>query len=115
MPRTNNRVASRARRKKVLKAAKGYWGSRGSVYTVAKGAVEKGLLHAYKDRKSKKRLFRQLWIVRINAAARANGTSYSKLIDAMNKKGVSINRKVLANIAVENPKAFGDIVKFVTN
>lgn len=115
MPRTNNRVASRARRKKVLKAAKGYWGSRGSVYTVAKGAVEKGLLHAYKDRKSKKRLFRQLWIVRINAAARANGTSYSKLIDAMNKKGVSINRKVLANIAVENPTAFGDIVKFVTN
>lgn len=115
MPRTSNRVASRARRKKVLKAAKGYWGSRGSVYTVAKGAVEKGLLHAYKDRKQKKRTFRQLWIVRINAAARANGITYSKLIDAMNKKGVAINRKVLANIAVENPQAFSEIVKFVTN
>ncbi len=115
MPRTNNRVASRARRKRVLKAAKGYWGSRGSVYTVAKNAVEKGLLHAYADRKAKKRTYRQLWIVRINAAARVNGTTYSKLIDAMNKKGVLINRKVLASIAIENPQAFSDIVKFVTN
>ncbi|MBU1098938.1 MAG: 50S ribosomal protein L20 [Bacteroidetes bacterium] len=114
MPRTNNRVASRTRRKKVLKAAKGYWGSRSKVYTVAKGSVEKGLQHAYRDRKTKKRTFRQIWIVRINAAARINGTTYSRLIDAMNKKGVTINRKVLANIAVENPQAFTDIVKFVT-
>lgn len=115
MPRTNNRVASRTRRKKVLKAAKGQWGSRSKLYTIAKGSVEKGLQYAYRDRKNKKRTFRQLWIVRINAAARINGTTYSKLIDALNKKGVTINRKVLANIAVENPQAFTDIVKFVTN
>ena len=95
--------------------AKGYWGSRGSVYTVAKGAVEKGLLHAYRDRKSKKRIYRSLWIVRINAAARENGTTYSSLIDAMNKKGVDINRKILAGLAVDNPKAFAEIVKFVSN
>ncbi len=115
MPRTKNNVASRKRRKKVINMAKGYWGSRGSVYTVAKGAVEKGLVHAYKDRKQKKRLFRSLWITRINAAARLNGTTYSKLIDAMNKKGVEINRKVLASLAVDNPKAFADVVKFVTD
>ncbi len=115
MPKTNNRVASRAKRKKILKQAKGYWGSRSKVYTVAKGSVEKGLQHAYAHRKLKKREFRRLWIVRINAAARENGTTYSKLINAMHQKGVNVNRKVLANLAVENPQAFAEIVKFVSN
>lgn len=114
MPKAKNNVASRARRKKILKLAKGYWGSRSKVYTVAKHSVEKGLQYAYRDRKNKKRIFRQLWIIRINAAARLNGTTYSRLINAMKTKGVDINRKVLANIAVENPKAFADIVKFVS-
>jgi large subunit ribosomal protein L20 len=115
MPRSKNKVASHRRRKKVLKLAKGYWGSRSKVYTIAKNSVEKGLVHAYRDRKLKKRTFRQLWIVRINAAARENGITYSKLIDAMNKKGVEINRKVLASLAVENPASFTELVKFSTN
>jgi large subunit ribosomal protein L20 len=115
MPRTKNAVASRARRKKILKQAKGYWGARGNVYTIAKNSVEKGLLHAYRDRKLKKRTYRQLWIVRINAAARQNGTTYSRLINALSVKGIDINRKVLASLAVENPKAFADIVNFTTN
>jgi len=115
MPRTSNHVASRARRRKVLKHAKGYWGARGNVYTVAKNAVEKGLVHAYRDRKLKKRTFRQLWIVRINAAARANGTTYSRLINSLNQKGVVINRKILASLAAENPVAFSEIVKFTSN
>ena len=115
MPRAKNNVASRKRRRKILKMAKGAWGARSKVYTVAKGSVEKGLQHAYRDRKLKKRVYRRLWIVRINAAARMNGTTYSRLIDAMNKKGVEINRKVLASLAVENPKAFSDVVNFVTN
>ncbi|MCX7876380.1 MAG: 50S ribosomal protein L20 [Melioribacteraceae bacterium] len=115
MPRSVNHVASKARRKKILKMAKGYWGARGNVWTVAKTHVEKGLVHAYRDRKLKKREYRSLWIVRINAAARANGTTYSRLIDALNKKGVAINRKLLASLAVENPQAFAEIVKFVTN
>ncbi len=114
MPRTNNAPASRKRRKKLLKLAKGYWGSRSKVYTVAKHSVEKGLQYAYRDRKAKKRTFRKLWIVRINAAARLNGTTYSKLIHALQNKGVDINRKVLASLAVENPQAFSDIVKFVS-
>ncbi len=115
MPKTNNRVASREKRKKILKQAKGYWGSRSKVYTVAKGSVEKGLQHAYAHRKTKKREFRRLWIARINAAARENGTSYSRLIDAMHKKGVTVNRKMLASLAVENPQAFAEIVKYVSN
>lgn len=115
MPRTKNNVASRKRRRKVLKQAKGYWGSRSNVYTVAKNHVEKGLNHAYRDRRLKKRTFRQLWIVRINAAARQNGTTYSRLVHAMKVKGVDVNRKVLANLAVETPQAFSDIVKFVMN
>jgi len=114
MPRTNNAPASRKRRKKVLKLAKGYWGSRSKVYTVAKHSVEKGLQYAYRDRKAKKRTFRKLWIVRINAAARLNGTTYARLIHALQNKGVDINRKVLASLAVENPQAFSDIVKFVS-
>ncbi|GBD87295.1 50S ribosomal protein L20 [bacterium BMS3Abin03] len=115
MPRSTNKAASKRRRKKILKQAKGYWGARGNVYTVAKNAVEKGLVHAYRDRKLKKRTFRQLWIVRINAAARENGTTYSRLIHALNDKGVVINRKVLASLAVENPDAFSELVKFTAN
>lgn len=114
MPKTAHSVTSRKRRKKILKHAKGYWGARGNVYTIAKGAVEKGLLHAYRDRKVKKRTFRQLWIIRINAAARQNGTTYSKLINSLNEKGVAINRKILASLAVDNPEAFTEIVKFAT-
>ena len=113
MPRAKNNVSSRKRRKKVLNMAKGSWGARGNVYTVAKHSVEKGLQHAYKDRKQKKRSFRKLWIARINAAARENGTTYSRLIHGMKEKGVTVNRKVLANLAVENPQAFKDIIKFV--
>lgn len=115
MPRSKNKVASHRRRKKILSLAKGYWGARGNVYTIAKNSVEKGLLHAYRDRKLKKRSFRQLWITRINAAARLNGTTYSRLIDALNKKGVEINRKVLASLALENPNAFTELVKFTQN
>ena len=115
MPRSVNHVASKARRKKVLKMAKGYWGARGNVWTVAKTHVEKGLVHAYRDRKLKKRVYRSLWIVRINAAARINGTTYSRLIDALNKKGVSLNRKLLASLAVDTPQAFAEVVKFAVN
>jgi large subunit ribosomal protein L20 len=112
MPRVRNSVASRRRRKKILKQAKGYRGARGNVYTIAKNSVEKGLVHAYRDRKLKKRTFRQLWITRINAAARMNGTTYSKLMNALQQKGVLINRKVLASLATENPESFAEIVKF---
>ena len=115
MPRSKNKVASHHRRKKILSHAKGYWGARSKVYTVAKNHVEKGWVHAYRDRKLKKRVFRQLWIVRINAAARENGTTYSRLIHALDNKGININRKVLASLAVENPSAFTEIVKFSVN
>ncbi len=115
MPRAVNRVASKERRKKILKMAKGYWGARGNVHTIAKTAVEKGLQHAYRDRKLKKREYRSLWIIRINAAARQNGTTYSRLINMLNKKGITINRKLLAHLAVENPQAFSDVVKFAMN
>ncbi len=114
MPKAKNNVASREKKRKLLKLAKGYWGSRSKVFTVAKHSVEKGLQYAYRDRKNKKRTFRSLWIVRINAAARLNGTTYSRLINAMSKKGIDINRKVLASLAVENPNAFADVVKFVS-
>ena len=115
MPRTSNRVAANARRKKILKQAKGYWGARSKVFTVAKNHVEKGLVHAYRDRRLKKRTFRQLWIVRINAAARVNGTTYSRLIHSLQEKGITINRKILASLAVENPSAFTELVKFSVN
>lgn len=115
MPRSVNHSASKQRRKKVLKMAKGYWGARSKVLTVAKTHVEKGLVHAYRDRKLKKRVFRSLWIVRINAAARQNGTTYSRLMHALESKGVAINRKLLASIAVENPQSFSEIVKFALN
>ena len=112
MPRSVNAVASRARRKKVLKRAKGFWGRRSKVITVAKHAVDKAGQHSYSGRKLKKRTMRTLWNVRINAAARENDTSYSKLINALKKKNVGINRKVLAQLAYDNPDAFNEIVKY---
>ena len=113
MPRSVNAVASRARRKKVLKLAKGNFGSRGNVWTVAKNTVEKGLTYAYRDRKNKKRQFRSLWIQRINAAARMYGMTYSEFMGKVNAKGISLNRKVLAELAMNNPKAFEKVVKTV--
>ncbi|MCD8102045.1 MAG: 50S ribosomal protein L20 [Alistipes sp.] len=113
MPRSVNAVASRARRKKVLKLAKGNFGSRGNVWTVAKNTVEKGLTYAYRDRKNKKRTFRSLWIQRINAAARANGMTYSQFMGKVNAKGIKLNRKVLADLAMNQPKAFEKIVNTV--
>ena len=110
MPRSVNSVASRARRKKVLKKTKGYWGARKNVWTVAKNAHEKGLTYAYRDRKVKKRNFRALWIQRINAAARQEGLSYSQLIGLLKKKNIEINRKVLADLATNQPAAFKAIV-----
>lgn len=112
MPRAKNKVASRARRKRIIKQAKGYYGARSKVYTIAKHSVEKGLTHAYKDRKLKKRVYRNLWIARINAAARLNNTTYSKLINGLKKKNIAINRKTLADLAYNNPEAFSQIVKF---
>jgi len=105
MPKANNAVASKARRKRVLKKAKGYWGSRGNILTVVKHAVDKAEQYAYRDRRAKKRTFRALWIMRINAAARLNGTTYSRLVDAMTKKSVEIDRKALAEIAVKRPRS----------
>lgn len=113
MPRSVNAVASRARRKRILKQAKGYFGRRKNVYTVAKNAVEKGLTYAYRDRKNKKRSFRSLWIVRINAGARINGMSYSQLMGRIKAKNIELNRKVLADLAMNHPKAFQAIVKKV--
>ncbi len=111
MPRSVNHVASRARRKKVLKLTRGYYGARKNVWTVAKNTWEKGLQYAYRDRKAKKRSFRGLWIQRINAAARLEGLSYSKLMGAIHKAGININRKVLADLAMNQPEAFKEIVK----
>lgn len=113
MPRSVNAVASRARRKKVLKLAKGNFGSRGNVWTVAKNTVEKGLQYAYAHRQLKKRTFRSLWITRINAAVRAQGMTYSQFIGKLNAKGIALNRKVMADLAMNEPKAFEAIVKAV--
>ena len=114
MPRSVNSVASRKRRKKIMKLARGYWGARSKVYTVAKNAVEKGLQYAYRDRKNKKRAFRSLWITRINAACRLNDISYSSFIHALGEKKIDINRKMLAELAMNEPKAFGELVKKVS-
>ena len=110
MPRSVNHVASKAKRTKVLKQTKGYFGARKNVWTVAKNAYEKGLTYAYRDRRNKKRNFRALWIQRINAAARLYDMSYSQLMGALHKNGIEINRKVLADLAVNNPEAFKAIV-----
>ena len=113
MPRSVNNVASRARRKKVMQMAKGYFGRRKNVWTVAKNAVEKGLQYAYRDRRTKKRNFRALWITRINAGARLHGLSYSELMGKLKANNIDINRKVLADLAMNNPQAFTEIVNKV--
>lgn len=113
MPRSVNSVASRARRKKFMKLARGYYGRRKNVWTVSKNAVEKGLLYAYRDRKVKKRSFRSLWIQRINAGARQFGLSYSQLIGKLSKAGIELNRKVLADLAMNHPEAFKAVVERV--
>lgn len=113
MPRSVNHVASRARRKKVLKLAKGYFGRRKNVWTVAKNAVEKGLVYAYIGRKQKKRNFRSLWIVRINAGVRPFGISYSVFINKLSQAGIELNRKVLADLAMHHPEAFKAVVEKV--
>lgn len=113
MPRSVNHVASRAKRKRILKLTRGYYGARRNVWTVAKNTWEKGLTYAYRDRKNKKRNFRALWIQRINAAARMEGMSYSRLMGALHSKGIEINRKVLADLAMNNPTAFKAIVEKV--
>ena len=110
MQRSVNHVASRAKRKRILKLNKGYFGARKNVWTVAKNTWEKGLTYAYRDRKNKKRTFRALWIQRINAAARQENMSYSQLMGALHKAGIEINRKVLADLAMNNPEAFKAIV-----
>lgn len=113
MPRSVNSVASRNRRKKILKQAKGYFGRRKNVYTVAKNAVEKGMLYAYRDRKNNKRNFRSLWIQRINAGARQFGMSYSQFMGKVKANDIELNRKVLADLAMNNPEAFKAIVEKV--
>ncbi|MBI2257770.1 MAG: 50S ribosomal protein L20 [Flavobacteriia bacterium] len=113
MPRSVNHVASRARRKNFLKLAKGYFGRRKNVWTVAKNAIEKGLLYAYSGRKQKKRNYRSLWIQRINAGAREHGMSYSQFMGAVHKSGLELNRKVLADLAMNHPVAFKAIVDTV--
>ena len=113
MPRSVNAVASRARRKKIIKAAKGYFGARKNVYTVAKNAVEKAMQYSYRDRRAKKRTFRALWITRINAGARQHGMSYSQFMGAVKSKGIELNRKVLADLAMNHPEAFEAVVNKV--
>ena len=113
MPRSVNSVASRQRRKKILKQAKGYFGRRKNVWTVAKNAVEKGLTYAYRDRKNKKRTFRALWKTRITAGARLHVLTYSELMGKLKANNIDINRKVLADLAMNNAEAFADIVKKV--
>ena len=111
MPRSVNSVASRARRKKILKLAKGYFGRRKNVWTVAKNAVEKAMLYAYRDRKTKKRNFRSLWISRINAGARELGVSYSVLMKSLSNKDITLDRKILSDIAIHDASTFEKIVK----
>lgn len=113
MPRSVNAVASRRRRKKIIKAAKGYFGARKNVYTVAKNAVERAMQYAYRDRRNKKRAFRRLWIARINAGARMHGISYSRLIHALKENNIDLNRKVLADLAMNHPESFKEVVAMV--
>ena len=113
MPRSVNAVASRARRKRILKAAKGYYGKRKNVYTVAKNVMEKGLTYKYVGRKLKKREYRALWIARINAAVREEGLTYSQFINLLNKKGITLDRKILADLAMNEPASFKALVASV--
>jgi large subunit ribosomal protein L20 len=110
MPRSVNAVASRKRRKKILKATRGYFGARSNVYTVAKNAHDKAMGYAYEHRRLKKRAFRRLWIARINAAARMNGTTYSRLISGLSKSNIQLNRKTLADLALNHPDAFKAVI-----
>lgn len=110
MPRSVNAVASKARRKKILKQAKGFYGKRKNVYTVAKNIVEKGMTYSYVGRKLKKREYRRLWIARINAAVREEGLTYSQFINLLNKKGITLDRKVLADLAMNNPESFKTLI-----
>ena len=114
MPRATNKVAARRRRKKILNMAKGYWGRRSKIYTIAKHAVEKALQYAYRDRRQRKRQFRRLWIIRINAATRQNGTTYSRFMGAVRQADIQLNRKVLADLAVNDPNTFSQIVRAVS-
>jgi large subunit ribosomal protein L20 len=113
MPRSVNAVASRARRKRILKKAKGFYGKRKNVYTVAKNIVEKGMTYSYVGRKLKKRSYRQLWIARINAAVRAEGLTYSEFIHKLNANNIGLDRKVLADLAMNEPEAFKNLVASV--
>ncbi|HTE29640.1 MAG TPA: 50S ribosomal protein L20 [Chryseolinea sp.] len=113
MPRSVNNVASRAKRKRILKLAKGFFGRKKNVWTVAKNAIEKGLVYAYRDRKQKKREFRGIWIARINAGARVHGLSYSELMGKLHKANIGLNRKVLADLAMNHPTAFETLVNKV--
>jgi large subunit ribosomal protein L20 len=110
MPRSVNAVASRARRKRILKAAKGFYGKRKNVYTVAKNVMEKGLTYKYVGRKLKKREYRTLWIARINAAVREEGLTYSTFINKLNEKGITLDRKILADLAMNEPESFKQLV-----
>ncbi len=113
MPRSVNAAASKARRKRILKAAKGFYGKRKNVYTVAKNVLEKGQTYSYVGRKVKKRDYRALWIARINAAVRAEGLTYSQFIHKLTEKNIDLNRKVLANLAMNEPETFAQLVKSV--
>ena len=113
MPRSKNAVASRARRKRILKQAKGFYGKRKNVYTVAKNVLEKGLTYSYVGRKLKKRDYRSLWIVRINAAVREEGLTYSEFINKLKVKGIDLDRKVLADLAMNNPASFKELANSV--
>ncbi len=113
MPRSVNAVASRARRKRILKKAKGFYGKRKNVYTVAKNVVEKGQTYAYVGRKLKKREYRSLWIARINAAVREEGLTYSEFIHKLNQKGITLDRKILADLAMNEPATFKNLVASV--
>ena len=111
MPRVNHAVATKKRKKKVLKQSKGYWGARSRLFRTAREAVDRAQVYAYRDRRQRKRDFRRLWIVRINAAARRNGMSYSQLVHGLSQAGVTINRKILADLAVRDPAAFTAVVE----
>lgn len=115
MPRVSNAVPRKKRHKKILKLARGYYGARSRLYRTAKNAVERGWLYSYRDRRQRKRNFRRLWIARINAAARLNGSTYREFIANMKKKNILLNRKVLADLAVNYPAAFTEVVKTATN
>lgn len=115
MPRSKYSVASRNKRRKILKQAKGYWGGRSKLLRTAKESVDKGLQYAYRDRRQRKREFRKLWIARINAAARANGMSYSNFMNALKTKEINLNRKILADMAVHDPEAFKNLVEMAQN